>query len=86
MKTLYILTDHVCRNCANRILKSTGDQPHYRCSMCHWTSAGTSPKRICMCGAQKMNGKDMGLRCVPNDNPTPENPGEIVVRFVEGVV
>ena len=50
--------------------------------MCDWVSEGTSPKRICMCGSQKMNGKSTGLRCQRNPNRTPENPGEIVVVFV----
>ena len=85
MKTAYVLTDHLCRNCASRILKAVG-QPSYRCSQCDWRSEGASPERICICGSQKMNGQPTGLRCARNPNPTPENPGEIVVMFVgEGV-
>ena len=80
MKTAYVLTDHLCRNCASRILKAVG-QPSYRCSQCDWRSEGASPERICICGSQKMNGQPTGPRCARNPNPTPENPGEIVVMF-----
>lgn len=82
------ITDHLCRNCYGRILTKTNSvngKSECRCSNCGFSAVGPA-SRICFCGARMPStGRNAGLRCVRNDNPTPEMPGEIVVRCEDDV-
>jgi len=79
------VTDHVCRACFGRILKresDDGDGWLYRCSNCGAEAAGRRETVICSCGIKLRTGKDAGIRCMPNTQPTPECPSQIVAEQV----
>lgn len=84
------ITDHLCRNCYGRILERTkqvsdGFVKEVRCSNCGFSATG-GHARICWCGYKMPGtGRNAGLRCTKNDSPTPEMPGEIVVRCEDDV-
>lgn len=84
----YEIADHLCRMCNGRILTKTdpvNGKQTCRCSNCGF-SAVVAVSRICWCGAKMpATGRNAGLRCTKNDNPTPEMPGEIVVRCEDDV-
>jgi len=78
------IEDHVCRVCFSRILsRAMGDgSRQYRCANCSVAGEGRTPAVICSCGLKMRGGKDLGVRCVRNDKPTPEAPAEIIARQV----
>lgn len=76
--TAWLLTDHLCRACFGRVLKHA-EEPTWRCSNCGLSHTGGTHASICACGIKLRNGRNAGLRCTPNNEPTPELPGEIVV-------
>lgn len=88
---LFELTDHVCRSCFGRVLKHTdlsGERFIFTCSNCGATAPGRSESAVCACGLRikpdkhGRGGKDAGIRCERNENPTPEFPSEIVAAQV----
>ena len=83
----WYLTDHVCRVCFGRVLCYVhfDRRRTYRCSCCGLSVEGKSEAAICACGIRLKNGRDAGVRCVPNDERSPENPAEIVARQVDPV-
>lgn len=73
------LTAHVCARCFARVLARSGDTGDevYRCSNCGFERAGADESAICACGLWLADGSDARVRCRPNDNRTPEYPGEV---------
>jgi LSD1 subclass zinc finger protein len=69
------LSDHVCRFCLGRILHRGATA--VRCADCGATA--DSMDRICACGVREKSGKPLGLKCVPNPNPSPAVPFEVIV-------
>jgi hypothetical protein len=69
---------HVCSGCFGRLLASaeTGGTL-IRCSECGAQAEG-GHECLCACGALPP-GSRVRLRCIPNENRTPESPSEIVV-------
>ena len=84
MKTrAWTITDHACRRCFGRVLRTASAPTSYRCSICGLEEAavkGLTHPPICACGV-KVGGRDAGIRCVVN-TPTPELPHEIVVKEI----
>lgn len=83
------ITDHLCRNCYGRILETTkqvssGFVKEVRCSNCGFSAVGPAT-RLCWCGHKLPGGRNAGLRCQKNESPTPEMPGEIIVRCMDDV-
>ena len=84
------ITNHLCQNCYGRILERTKQVPdgfvkEVRCSNCGFSATG-GHARICWCGYKMPGtGRNAGLRCAKNESPTPEMPGEIVVRCEDDV-
>lgn len=84
----WAIEDHICRSCFGRILSQPGEDgdSSYRCSHCGAVAYGRSAAVLCCCGIvgkSRARGKsaapvNLGIRCVPNPDPTPEFPGEIV--------
>ena len=75
------LTDHACRACFGRVLRSVAAPTVYRCSNCGLQEPGRKGLKhppICACG-MKVGGRDAGIRCVVVE-PTLECPSEVVVR------
>jgi len=71
------ITNHVCRRCLGRLLKSGLT---VRCADCGATVKGAIDQ-LCACGVKTANGADAGMRCQPN----PERKviqQEIVVRWL----
>ena len=83
------LTEHLCQFCFGRVLvrrvdDSGGPSRVFRCSNCGVeaaVAAGQAHPPICACG-MKIGARVLGLRCISNERPRPEMPGEIVVREV----
>lgn len=77
------VTDHVCRICLGRILtRQTSDGGlESRCAECGALESG-GHESLCVCGATLRDGRDAGLRCVPNPERRPEVPAEIIVAHV----
>lgn len=74
------IENHICAVCCGRILsRRDGDKTEYRCSNCGVST--TKVTGLCCCGI-KIQRRDAGIRCVSNDNVTPEWPGEIVAKQV----
>lgn len=85
-RTGWEITDHVCRVCFGRVLmRETFDRKRvFRCANCGTENEGRDARVICSCGIA-VRGKncrvhDVGVRCVPNSQVTPENPNEIVAQ------
>lgn len=80
----WILVPHICRICMSRVLQlATFDSRKvYRCSNCETELAGAGPQVLCCCGMKMRNGRDMGVRCVPNERRTPENPARVVAQQI----
>ena len=75
------ITDHVCRVCFGRVLRSLDRQRH-RCADCGATG-GNKVTDLCACGAMLHTKANAGLRCIKNpDGPTAECPAEIIVDYV----
>jgi hypothetical protein len=92
---LWELTDHCCRVCFGRILRSAEHAPpplpgepgdarayRWRCACCGAETIHRHVESICACGTRQKNGRDMGLRCVRNDAQGPEFPSEIVAEQI----
>lgn len=88
---LWGFTDHVCRECLDRIMLRL-DGPLagqlHRCSGCG-AEANGNVEWLCACGAQyrnhpkvstKLRGKNMGFRCIKNPKRSGDFPAEIVVQ------
>lgn len=78
--TSWTLTDHVCAECLGRVLRSL-DGERTRCSNCGAESTDRY-ESLCCCGIRLKNGRDAGIRCMPNPQQTPELPCEIVATEV----
>lgn len=52
----------------------------YRCAECGVEMAGHAPSVICTCGFKVKGRTNLGLRCEPNTERTPEFPAEIIAR------
>ena len=76
------LTEHCCRVCFGRVLKATQATEvgvhRYRCSNCALEGLGRHERAICACGLKTKRGQDLGVRCIRNPEPTPEQPCEII--------
>lgn len=82
-RSVWHIEDHVCRVCFSRVLSQPGDDGRvWRCSGCGAEGHGRSASTICACGLKLKNGRDLGVRCVVNDAPSPEAPVEVVARQV----
>jgi hypothetical protein len=79
----WAIVNHVCRVCSGRILQriDANGQKYVRCSECGTNAIGDH-RVICCCGAKLKDGRNAGLRCVENNNKTPEIPVDMVVEFV----
>jgi hypothetical protein len=76
---LWQFTDHVCSECAGRILeRMDGPAGVFRCTSCG--AEGTSVESICACGCRLDPNVDSGFRCARNPKQTSDNPEEIVVE------
>ena len=82
---VWSLTSHCCRICFGRILvRETFDRRKvYRCSCCETEAEGHSEKALCCCGLKLKTGVDAGVRCVVNEDPTPEFPARVIARQVD---
>lgn len=80
----WAIEDHVCRICFSRILSmpAEGRGRIYRCAGCGEQATSANPSSICACGIKLKNGRDLGVRCVINDAPSPEAPVQVVARQV----
>lgn len=78
------IEDHVCRVCFSRILSVTNPEGGrtYRCAGCGVEANGSSPSVVCACGLKFKNGRNVGVRCVINESPSPEAPAQVVARQV----
>lgn len=78
------LEDHVCRRCFGRLVSKPAHGGHrlYRCTNCGFEAEGGCSSVVCACGLKTKQGKDLGVRCVPNDQRSAEAPSEIVARQV----
>ena len=84
----WTITDHVCQVCFGRILSRaiavTEDNPDpgrtFRCADCGVEKVGASSAVVCMCGFKIAGRKNLGARCEPNSERTPEFPAEIIAR------
>lgn len=77
------IEDHACRVCFSRIVSRHAEGGRiYRCTGCGLEAQGHTPSVICACGLKFKNGHSMGVRCVVNEDPTPEAPAEVVARQV----
>lgn len=85
MDAIWTLTNHCCRVCFSRLVSrpDEGGRTHYRCTGCGIDGTADHPRVICSCGLKLRNGKDMGVRCVLNDQVTPEVPFQVVARQIE---
>jgi hypothetical protein len=79
---------HVCRICFGRVTsRETFDGRRlFRCSNCGVEREGSSASAICACGIKLKSKIDAGIRCVVNEQRTPESPSEIVARQAAPVV
>lgn len=76
----WALTNHVCARCFARVLARPGKDDGcemFRCSNCGVERESECESAICACGLP-------GVQCLPNDNPTPLDPGEIVAVALTG--
>lgn len=83
MSAAYTLTDHACRQCFGRVLRSAKAPTTYRCANCGLQEParrGMEYPPICACGT-RIGGRDAGIRCEVVE-PTPECMSEIVVREI----
>ena len=85
---LWSITQHACRVCLGRVLmrKTFEGKKVYRCACCGIEREAASPASICACGIRMRQGHgpmDLGVRCLPNPDRTPENMAEIVAASVE---
>lgn len=79
------LTDHICRACFGRLLRresDDGERHVYRCANCGVEAEGRRESVLCCCGMKLKTGPDAGVRCIPNDQKSPECPSEIVAGQV----
>ncbi len=70
------LTDHVCRECAGRILRAA-DGDSFRCADCGRHEFDLED--VCCCGMQGVG--SARLRCTPNITGRPMGAPEIVVEI-----
>lgn len=68
----YVLTDHICKDCAGRILKqktpgvSPGGNPIFRCADCGIEGSSPDSKSICWCGNfLKGQERKQTYKCLP---------------------
>ena len=82
-----IFQPHACRVCFGRIL--TVVHPDGRkvqmCYECGIQVESDDVHDLCCCGVKLRNGKDAGLRCVPNPEQSPENPSAFIIKQVDEV-
>lgn len=80
----WIITDHICRICMGRILVTYDKDAKktFRCSNCSVELQGRNTDCLCCCG-MKIGGRDAGIRCVKNQDVTPEWPSEIVAEQID---
>ena len=85
--TLFRFTDHVCRRCFGRVLaRPLADGANlFVCADCEFEATGTTAAVVCACGMRcrgekGMSGRDMGLRCVANPNPSPLVPMRVIAQ------
>lgn len=83
----YYFTDHACRVCFGRVMCYVhfDRRRTFRCSCCGVSAEGKSESVICGCGIRLKSGRDAGLRCVRNDERSPECPAEIVIKPAQAV-
>lgn len=76
------LEDHLCRVCFGRLVSRPllGGGRNYRCTCCGESADGQSHDVLCACGMKSERGADLGVRCMVNDQRSPEIPHEIVAR------
>lgn len=82
---LWIITDHLCRECTCRLLMRAdcpGLDAQYRCTGCGAEGAGAI-EELCACGmrAHRSN-DDLRYRCIPNPKRSATFPFEVVVARV----
>lgn len=86
---VWALTEHVCVVCMGRILErallavpgmAPGRERVYRCADCGAERDGYTPAVLCTCGLTLKGRSNVGLRCVPNEDRTPEFPAEYVAK------
>lgn len=80
----WTLTDHICRSCMGRVIKRPGIGPrrYYRCTNCGTEVEGTTTAALCCCGMKLRTGRDAGVRCARNTEPSPECQSEIIAQPV----
>lgn len=68
------LEPHVCNRCYGRVLSRNvdGGARIYRCAECGNSATGKTSQVICSCGMKLGGKKDMGIRCMRNENRRPE--------------
>jgi hypothetical protein len=78
---LWQKTDHVCRVCFGRVYRrpDLNGGTVVQCSNCGIEAVGTH-KAICCCGLKR--GPYEKVRCIKQDQPTPEFPAEVIAAEV----
>lgn len=81
----WMITGHCCRICFGRVLfrKTFEGRKLYRCANCGVEREGTDERAICSCGIKLKTRIDAGIRCLPNEQRSPECPSEIVAAQVD---
>lgn len=78
--TAYELTEHACRYCLGRVVRS-GDL--FRCASCKAQTMGAAAG-ICGCGTPVPKWfKSARMTCAPNPTPSPASPSEIVIQVTD---
>lgn len=86
---VWALTQHVCVACMGRILERAlldvpgqppGRERVYRCACCGAERDGYTPAVLCACGLALKGRHNLGLKCEPNAERTPEFPSEIIAK------
>lgn len=91
----WALEQHICRACFGRLVSRAADAPGwrvYQCTNCGTQASAQAAASVCCCGTKlrkaTASGRsgaaliDAGIRCMPNDNPTPDFPSLIIAAEV----
>jgi len=81
-KRLWRITNHVCRICKGRILKSS-DDVYVKCSDCAVELKSAKTVALCSCGQKLKNGRKAGFKCVINKDHMPGTGQEVAAEYVE---
>ena len=79
-KSLWVITDHVCRFCFGRVLKSQ-DGSKVRCADCCMELETEKVSKLCSCGTKYRNNNLVGMKCKKNQEHVPGTGQEITAEL-----